>query len=165
MKLSTKRVTKIYQTDDEVKVGITEIKENQNGNISMKLNIYDGEQMTATFFYQTIGDPLGKGRYYLEQFFNAVGVPEDLEVDLNYFKGKTFRCVLGENVWQGKTNLTVGTYINAEGKEEENMLPNLPDLTEDIDLTSKPKGKRKKSVKEMESLPDHREDFTSLLDE
>jgi hypothetical protein len=170
MKFSTNRQIKKYTAGDEVTVQISEIRETANGHINMKLLIMDGNTPSSVFFYQTIGDPLGKGRYYFESFMDAVGIPEGLEIDLPYFNGKKFRCVLGENTYNDKTNLTVATYIKADGDEvdvKDQPVIGLPPLTNDVEFVPSAKGKKGKGkvedLKTVESLSPVRVDLATML--
>lgn len=124
MKFNTTRKTKNYSAGDEVTVQIAEIKESENRkSIGMKLYIIEGNAVTNTFFFNSIGDPMGKGSYYLDRFMDAVGVPEGLDIDLNYFVGKRFSCILGEDNRTGKNYLTVDKYLNSDMEETTESFP------------------------------------------
>ena len=62
------------------------------------------------------------GRFFFEAFLDAVGAPE-IDTDEQYFKNKRFTCVLGENTYNDKTNLTVATYIPKEETEVDKRSP------------------------------------------
>lgn len=166
MKLNTTRKTKTYNSGDEVTLLITESKE-VNGNLSLKTVIVDGSNPTNVIIYHTVGDPTGKGVYYFDQLLNAIGVPEGVEIDENYFKGKRFNAILGKKEWQGKEYLTVGTFISANLEEEIDKLPfELPGESQDEDFGQKSEVKPKKG-KLKNGNPDSptRIDYTTLLDQ
>lgn len=183
MKISLKRQTKTYTAGDEVTVQISEAKI-ANNNLALKLNIVENGSVSNTFFYKTIGSFLEKGRYYFEQLLNALGAPEDGEIDLKWFEGKRFDCILAENEWQGKTRLDIGTYI--EKKEEidtvssfweveggsDNDVPFYDDEDEETEETptKKTKTRSKKSATSKKETPEsmfpqQTEDYVKLMEE